>query len=182
VADVAVELNVGPVICDFFIQGLKIEYSLVLVFQLASSYVDLIRVLCVLPLLCLQFDDLSGTKVSKNAMVTISLLELVKALPESTLSTNSNMLLGCAVAVLVLDIGVPAKDVAIADSINLITGVTILVFFFMELEGVSTLDIVLLHLFSRKGNAEKRSEEAADIVSVIVSADMTHKGWTCQPL
>jgi hypothetical protein len=43
-------------------------------------------------------------------------------------------------------------------------------------------DILLLHPFGRKGNAEKSSEEATDIVGGIVAADMAHKGWTCQPL
>jgi hypothetical protein len=38
----------------------------------------------VLPLLRLQFDDLSGPKVGENAVVTDSLLDLVEAPLEST--------------------------------------------------------------------------------------------------
>jgi len=80
--------------------------------------------------------------------------------------------------VFVLDGGVLAKDVAIADSVNLVAGVAVLVFVFVEPEGESAL----LRPFGRKGNAEKRSEEATDVVGGIVAADMGHKGRTCQPV
>ena len=52
----------------------------------------------------------------------------------------------------------------------------------MEPEGESALGILLFHPFGRKGNAEKSSEEATDIVGGIVVADMAQKGWTCQSL
>lgn len=176
-ADVAVEPNVGPVFRDLVVQGLEITGSLVLVFQLASFRTDLFRVL---PLLRLQFDDLSGTKIGENGVVTDD-LDLVEAPLESTHSANSNVVLGCAAYVLVLDSGVLTKDVAIADSVNLVAEVAIPVFIFAEPEGESALGILLLHSFGRKGNAEKSSDEATDIVGGIVAADMAHKGWTCQP-
>lgn len=83
---------------------------------------------------------------------------------------------------LVLDGGVLTKDVAIADSVNLVAKLAILAFFFVEPEGESALGILLFHPCGRKGNAEKSSEEATDIVGSIVTADMAHKGWTRQPL
>jgi len=51
VANVAVEINVGPVFRDFVVQGLEIGDSLVLVFQVALIRADLSRVLRVLLLL-----------------------------------------------------------------------------------------------------------------------------------
>jgi len=51
----------------------------------------------------------------------------------------------------------------------------------VEPEGESALGI-LLHPFGRKGNAEKSSEDATDIVGGIAAADMAHKGWTGEPL
>jgi len=177
VANVAVEVNVGPVLRDFVVQGLEIGDSLVLFFQLVSIRADLSRVLRVLPLLRLQLDDLSGPTVGEMAVITDDLPDLVEAPLESN-SANSNVVLKCAASVLVLDGGVLAKDVAIADSVNLVAGVAILVFVFVEPEGESALGI-LFHPFGRKGNAKKSSEEATDIVGGIVAADMAHKGWTC---
>ena len=181
-ANVAVEVSVGPVFRNFVVQGLEIGDSLVLVFQVTSICADLSRVLRVLLLLRLQFDDLSGPKVGENAVVTDDLPDLVKASLESTHSANSNVILGCAASVLVLEGGVLAKDMAITDSVKLVAGVAIRVFVFMEPEGESALGILLLHPFGRKGNAEKSSEKATEIVGGVVVADMAHKGWTCQPL
>ena len=92
------------------------------------------------------------------------------------------MVPGCAASLLVLDGGVLTKDVAIADSVNIVARVAVLAFVFVEPGGECVPGIPLLHLFGRKGNAEKSSEEATDIVGGIVAADMAHKGWTCQPL
>ena len=113
VADVAVVINVGPVFCDFIMEGLEISDSLPLVFRFALICTDLFRILCILPLVCLQLDDLSGPKVSENAMVIDTLLDLVEALLESTLSANSNMVPGCTASVLVLNGGVRTEDMAI---------------------------------------------------------------------
>ena len=181
-ANVAVEINVGPEFRDLVVEGLEIGDSIVVVFQFASIRADLFRVLRVLPLLRLQFDDLSGPKVGENAVTTDDLLDLVEAPLESMHSTNSNMVLGCAASVLVLDGSVLTKDVAIADSVNLVARVAVLVFVFVEPEGESALGILLLHPFGCKGNAEKSSEESTDIVGGIDATDMAHKGWTCQPL
>lgn len=182
VANVAVGLNVGPAFRDFAVQGLEIGESLVLTFQFTSLRTDNFRVLRVLPLLRLQFDDLSGQKIGKNVVATGDLPDFVEAPLESTYSANSNVVLGCVISVLVLNGGVLAKDVAIADSINLVTVVAVLFFVFVEPEGESALGIILLHLFARKGNAEKSSEEATDIVGGVGAVYMAHKGWTCQPL
>ena len=133
VANVAVEVNVGPVLRDFVVQGLEIGDSLVLFFQLVSIREDLSRVLRVLPLLRFQLDDLSGPTVGEMAVarVTDDLPDLVEALLESTHSANSNVVLGCAASVLVLDGGVLAKDMAIAGTVNIVAGVAILVFVFV---------------------------------------------------
>ena len=176
VANVAVEINIGPVSFDFLVEGLEIGDSLVLVFQFASFRAHRSRVLQVLRLLRLQSDDLSGPKVGDNAVVTDGLLDLVEALLESTHSANSNVVLGCGVSVLVLDCGVLTKDVAIADPVNVVARVAVLVSILMEPEGESALGTLLFHPLGRKGNAEKSSEDSADIVGGIV--DMAHKGWT----
>ena len=82
----------------------------------------------------------------------------------------------------VIDGGVLVQDVAVADSVNLVAGIAILVFVFMEPKRKSALNILLLHFFGRKGYAEKRSEEATDIMGGIAGVDIAHKGGTCQPL
>ena len=181
-ANVTVETSVGPPFRDFFVQSLEIGDSLVLVFQVALIRADRFRGPRVLPLLRLQFDDLSGPKVGENAVVTDGLFDLVEAPLESTHPANSNVVLGCAVSMLVPDDGVLTKDVAIADSVNLVAKVAVLTFFFVEPEGESALGILLFHPCGRKGNAEKSSEEATDVVGGIVAVDVAHKGWTCQPL
>jgi hypothetical protein len=48
-------------------------------------------------------------------------------------ATNPNVVHGCAASVLIIDGGVLAQDVAVADSVNLLTGVAVLVSVFMEL-------------------------------------------------
>ena len=181
-ANVAVEIHVRPVILDFVVEGLEIGNSLVPVFQVASIRAHPFHIFRVLPLLRLQFGDLSDPKVDENAVVTDDLPDLVEAPLESMHSANFNVVLGCVGSSLVLDGGVLTKDVAIADSVNLVTRVAVLVFVFMEPEGESALGIIPLHPFGRKGNAESSSEEATDMVRGIGAADMAHKGWTCQPL
>jgi len=180
--NVAVELDVGPVFHDFIVEGLEIGYSFVLVVQFASNPLDLSCILQVLPLIRLQFDNLSGPKVSENAVISNGLRDLVEATLEPKHSTNSNMVHGCATSVLVIDGGVLAQDMAVADSVHLVAGVAILVFVLMEPECKSALGILRLHPLGRKGNAEKSSEEPTDMVGGIGAADMVHKGWTCQPL
>jgi hypothetical protein len=51
------------------------------------------------------------------------LLDLVETALESTLSAQSNVVLRCAVSVLVIDGGVLAQDVAIANTVHLVAGV-----------------------------------------------------------
>jgi hypothetical protein len=123
-----------------------------------------------------------GPKVGGKAVAIDGLPDLVETPLESTLSANSNVVLGCAISVFVLDGGVLAKDVAIADSVNLVAGVAVLVFVFVEPEGERALGILLLHPFGRKGNSEKSGEEATDVVGTIVAVGMAHKGPTRQPL
>ena len=114
--------------------------------------------------------------------VSDDLRDIVEAPLESTHPTNSNVVLGCATFVLVLDGGVLAKYVAISDSIDLVARVTVLVFVFVEPEGKGALRILLLHPLSCKRNTEKRSQKATDMVGRVVAVDMTHEGWPCQLL
>jgi hypothetical protein len=109
----------------------------------------------------LQFDDLPGIKVGENAVVTGVLPGLLEAPLESTRSANSSVVLECAAFVLMLDSGVLAKDVAIADSVNHVSRVAILVLVSVGDQKMSALRI-LRHLIGRKGNAEKSSEEATE--------------------
>ena len=162
-------------------EGLQIGDSFGLVVQLALLCLDRSRVLRVLPLLCLQFDDISGPKVSENAAISNGLRDLAAAALESTHSAHSNVVHGCAASMLVIDGGVLAQDVAVANSVHLVAGVAVLVFVLVEPERKSALGI-LLHFFSRKGNAEKSSEEATDMMGGIAAVDMAHKGGTCEPL
>ena len=105
--------------------------------------------------------------------------DLVEAALESTHSAHSNVVHGCAASVLVIDGGVLAQDVAVTDSVNLVAGVAVLVFVLVEPERKSALGILLLHFFGSKGNAEKSSKEATDIVRRIVAVDMAHQRWFC---
>jgi hypothetical protein len=108
VPNVAVELDVGPVFRDIVVEGLQIGDSFDLVIQLALLCLDRSRVLRILPLLRLQFDDISGPKVSENAAISNGLCDLVEATLESTHSAHSNVVHGCAASVLVIDSGVLA--------------------------------------------------------------------------
>jgi len=164
------------------VEGLEIGDSFGLVVQSALLRPDRSRVLRILPLLRLQFDDISGPKVSENAATSNGLGDLVEAALESTHSAHSNVVHGCAASVLVIDGGVLAQDVAVTDSVNLVAGAAILVFVLVEPEGKSALGILLLHSFGSKGNAEKSSKEATDIMGGIAAVDMAHKGGTCEPL
>ena len=83
---------------------------------------------------------------------------------------------------LVLDGGVIAKDVAIADSVDFIAGIAVLVFVLVELEGESALVILFLRRCGREGNAYMRSKKATNVVGGIDAAGMAHQGRTCQPL
>lgn len=102
------ELDTGPVSLHFVEEGLQIEDSFVLVVQSALNPPDLFRVLRVLPLLRLQFDDLSGPKVRENAVISNGLHDFVEAALESTHPTDSNVVLGCTAFVLILGGGVLA--------------------------------------------------------------------------
>jgi len=96
-------------------------------------------------------------------------------------SVNSNVLLRCAGPLeFVVDVGVLAENVAVADTQNLIAGVAVLVFSFVEVESEATLSIILLPLLGGKGHVESTSENTTDMGSRIVVAHNTHKGWTCQ--
>lgn len=180
--NVALELDVGPGFCDLAVKGLEISDSFSLVFQLALLFHDRFCVLLVLPLLRLQCDDISGPKVSKNAAISNGLCDLIEATLELMHSAQSNMVHGCTTSVLMIDGGVLVQDVAVTDPIKLIAGVAILVFFLVEPERKSALEILLLQFFGRKGNTEKRCEEATDIMGGITAVNMAHKGGACKPL
>ena len=182
VPDVAVELDVRPFLHDLIVEGLEIGDGFFLVLQFASNPPNLSRVLRVLPLILLQLDDLTGPKGGENAVISNGLCDLVDAALESTHPANSNVVLGCAASVFVIDRGVLAQDVAITDPVNLSTGVAVLVFVLVEPERKTALGILLLHFFGRKGNAEKSSEEVTDMMSGIAGTDVAHKGGACQLL
>ncbi len=95
-------------------------------------------------------------------------------------SVNSNVLLRCADPEFVVDIGVLAENMAVADTQNLIAGVSVLVFSFVEVESEATLNILLLPLFGSKGHIESSSENTTEIGGRIAVAHNAHKGWTCQ--
>jgi hypothetical protein len=135
IANVMAELNVEPVFRDFVVQGLELMDSLVLAIQVASIHVDLAHNLLALILHHLQSIDLSGVKVGANAVVTDVLLDLIEAPLESTHSANSNEVLGCTRFVLVVDGGVLAKDMTIANPVNLVARVAILALILVEPEG-----------------------------------------------
>ena len=182
VPDVAMEPDVRPIFYDLLVECLEIGDSFVLVVQFSSSLPHLSHVLRVLPLLRLQLDDLADPKVGENAVISNGLHDLVDAALESTHPANPNVVLGCAAAVLVIDGGVLAQDVAITDAVNLAAGIAVLVFVLVKPERKTALGILLLHVFGRKRNAEKSSEEATDMVSGVSGTDMAHKGGACQPL
>lgn len=71
---------------------------------------------------------------------------------------------------------------AIADTVDLVAGIAVVVFVLVKPECKSALGIQLLSFVGRKGNTEKSGEEAADIIGGISAADMAHKGMACQSL
>ena len=82
---------------------------------------------------------------------------------EVTLSAQSNVVLGCAVSVLVRDRGVLAKSMAIADPVDFAAEVSILVFVFVESEGESALAIIILLLQlsdSMEADANQRGKQS----------------------
>ena len=106
-------------------------------------------------------------------MTSYDLGDLVEAALKSMHPAHSNVFLGCATSVLVIDGGVLAQDMEVANSINLIAVVAVLVSVFMEPERKSALGI-LLHFFGRKGNTVKRGKEATDVMGRIGTVDMAH--------
>jgi hypothetical protein len=101
---------------------------------------------------------------------------------ESMDPANSNVVHGFTISVLVTDSRVLVQDMAITDPINLVAGVAVHIFVFMEPECKAALGILHLLFFSHKGNAEKSSEEVTDMMSGIVATDVVQKGGTCKPL
>jgi hypothetical protein len=184
VPDVAVELDVGPRFRDIVVESLEIGDSFGLVVQLPLLCLDRSRGLRIPgPLLLrLQPDNVAGPKVSENAAIGNGLRNLVEAALESAHSAHPNMVPGCATSVLVVHKSVFAKNMAIADPVDLVAGVAILVSVLVEPERKSALGIHLLPFFCRKGNGEKRGEKATDVMGGIAAVDMAHKGGTCEPL
>jgi len=74
----------------------------------------------------------SSYKDSRSAVLVFRLASICEDL--FRVLANWNVVLGCAAFVLVLDGGVLAKDVATADSVNLVAGVAVIVFVFVEPE------------------------------------------------
>jgi hypothetical protein len=73
-----------------------------------------------------------GEIAGANAVVTDSLVDLIEAPLEATNSANSNKVPLCAPSVLVVDGGVLAKDVTVANTVNVVAGIAILVFVFVK--------------------------------------------------
>ena len=136
---------------------------------------------------CLSFAcSLTISRAQRSARIPRSAMALVissrprwnRHIPH----THSNEVRGCAASVLVIDGGVLAQDAAVNDSINFVAGFAVLVFVLVEPERKSALEIFLLHFFSSRGNAEKSSEEAMDIMGGIGAVNVAHKGKTFEPL
>ena len=87
----------------------------------------------------MSYLGVQGLKLGNNGLPNFDEAPL-----EVTLSAQSNVVLGCAVSVLVRDRGVLAKYMAIADPVDFAAEVSILVFVFVEPEGESTLTIIIL--------------------------------------
>jgi hypothetical protein len=103
VPNVAVERDVEPLFCNVVVEGLEICDSFGLVVQLAWLHPDRSHVCCGLSLLRLQFDNISGPNVSENAAISNGFGDLVEAALESTHSTHSDEVHGCAASVPVID-------------------------------------------------------------------------------
>jgi hypothetical protein len=103
VADVALELDVGPIFGHFAVEVLEIGDGFVLFFQLASNPPHFLRALRVLTPLGLQSDDILGVKVSEKDVISNGLRDLVEAALESAHTTDAYVILGCAALVRVID-------------------------------------------------------------------------------
>jgi len=93
---------------------------------------DPVRDVLIRILRLLQSIDLLGEIARANAVVTDSLLDLIEAALESTGSANTNKVPGCAAFVLVVDGRILAKDVTVAHTVNVGTGIAVLVLVLLE--------------------------------------------------
>lgn len=121
-------------------------------------------------------------KVSHIYVISNGLRDLVEAALESAHTTHEDMILGCCALVHVVDGGVPAENMTIADPVHLVAGVTAVVFVPVKPQDKSALGIVILHIFGGKGNGEKSSKESASVVSGIGATGMRHEWGSCKPL
>ena len=64
---------------------------------------------------------------ARNAVISNGLGDWVEAALESTHPADSNVVHGCTVSVFVIDCGVLAQDMTVADSVDLVAGVAVLV-------------------------------------------------------
>lgn len=136
---------------------------------MALLHLDGSRVVCILPFLRLEFNNIPGRKVSENAAISNGLGDFVKAALEFTHSTCLNVIHRSIASVLVIDSSCLVQDMAVTNPVNLVAGVTVLGFVLMEPECESALEV--LHFFGSEGNTENSSEEATDIAGWIAVVD-----------
>ena len=182
-ADVAAR-NIAPLVVGVFIEGLKyadilLHFGQRLPLSLHGRLVlcRLLRVLA--PWLCLQLKNLPSQDLGVSSVATDAGLDLVESTLESMESGKSNVLGRCASALeFVVDGGILAENVAVANAENLGAGGTMLSLVFVKEQRDATLSISGLPLCGSDGHAECSSEQATDIVGGVSVVGDAQKVWT----
>ena len=130
---------------------------------------------------CLQPNDPPSQEVGINSVTSDAGPDLVEAALESMESGKSNVLARCGRALdLVLDGGVLAENMAVANVEDLGARGAVLVLVFMEEQCDTTLSIIVPPLHSSNRHAGRSSEETTDIVGGVIVVGDAQKGWTQQ--
>jgi hypothetical protein len=88
-----------------------------------------------------------GVNVSEKDAVSNGLGDLVEAALEPAHSAEADMVLGCAPLERVIDGGILAEDVTIAEAVDFVAGFTVVGFVLEEPKGKCALGVVILHIF-----------------------------------
>ena len=186
-ADIAAG-NIAPLVVGVIVEGLEYDDILLhfeqrLPLSLHGRLV-LRRLLQVLASrLRIQLNNLPSQNLSISSVATDAGLDLVESVLESMESGKSNMLGRCARALeFVIDGGILAENMAVANTKDLGAGGAALVLVLMEEQRNATLSISGLHLCGSDGHSERSSEEAVDIVGRVGVVGDAQKVWTRQLL
>ena len=163
-ADVALQLNIQPMLGHLVMEGLKKVDGIILFVQLALKQDQLF---CAhLPAL-LQSEDILSMDMSKKDVISNGLCDFVEAVLIPVHTTDMHMFLGCVAPVQVINSCVLVQGMEVTEPVDFVTSIALVIFVLQEPQGKCALGILLLHSFGSKGNGEESSEEPACVVGGI---------------